>query len=70
MQLKKATSIYTELSNRYNIPYQVVEVICNHPFKFAANKIADTEDTKAIMFGYLFKIKPKKNSLNETQQNT
>lgn len=60
MLIKRDTSIYTKLSNKYNIPYQVVEVICNHPFKFTNSKIADNEDTRSIMFGYLFKIKPKK----------
>lgn len=54
------TSIYTELSHKYNIPYQVVEVICNHPFKFAQNTISDEKDIKPIMFSYLFKIKLKK----------
>lgn len=54
------TSIYTELSHKYNIPYQVVEVICNHPFKFAQTTISDEKDIKPIMFSYLFKIKLKK----------
>ena len=67
------TSIYTELSHKYNIPYQVVEVICNHPFKFANRVISNDEDTKTIMFGYLFKIKPKrkyeKTRENEKQNN-
>lgn len=31
MVQQNKTSIYTELSHKYNIPYQVVEVICNHP---------------------------------------
>lgn len=61
MQLKqKQNSIYTQLSNKYNLPYQVIEVMCNHPFKFATTAISDPEDFKTIMFGYLFKIKPKK----------
>ena len=57
---QKRISIYTQLANKYNIPYQVVEVICNHPFKFANEKISSTDDIKPIMFSYLFKIKPKK----------
>lgn len=57
---ERTTSIYTQLANKYNIPHQVVEVICNHPFKFANKVISDNEDIKTIMFGYLFKIKPKK----------
>lgn len=57
---QKKISIYTQLANKYNIPYQVIEVICNHPFKFANEKISDNNDIKSIMFSYLFKIKPKK----------
>ena len=61
------------LRNKYNIPHQVVEVICNHPFKFANRVISNDEDTKTIMFGYLFKIKPKrkyeKTRENEKQNN-
>lgn len=55
----KTISIYTQLANKYNIPYQVVEVICNHPFKFASRIISDDVDIKPIMFGYLFKLKLK-----------
>ena len=54
MVQQNKTSIYTELSHKYNIPYQVVEVICNHPFKFAQNTISDEKDIKPIMFSYLF----------------
>lgn len=61
MVQQNKTSIYTELSHKYNIPYQVVEVICNHPFKFAQNTISDEKDIKPIMFSYLFKIKLKRN---------
>lgn len=60
IQKDKNYSIYTILSNKYNIPYQVIEIICNHPFQFANRKISDDNDLKTIMFGYLFKIKPKK----------
>lgn len=52
-------SIYTELSNKYNIPYQVIKVICNHPFLFANRKITEL-DERPIMFSYLGKIKIKK----------
>ena len=41
--MRNQVSIYTELSNKYNIPYQVIEVICNHPFMFLSRKIADDE---------------------------
>lgn len=67
---QRKTSIYTQLSNKYNIPYQVVEVICNHPFKFASTVISDPEDTKSIMFSYLFKIKLKKKYESKEADNT
>lgn len=60
MIFKKDKSIYTKLANKYNLPYQVVEVICNHPFRFANRVIADDSDERVLMFGYLFKIKLKK----------
>lgn len=60
MIFKKDKSIYTKLANKYNLPYQVVEVICNHPFRFANRVIADDNDERVLMFGYLFKIKLKK----------
>lgn len=65
---QKKVSIYTELANKYNLPYQVIEVICNSPFKFAKQVIANDEDQKDIMFAYLFKIKLKKKFKNETTQ--
>lgn len=58
--INKKINIYTALANEYNIPIQVVEVICNSPFKFAKDKISDDDNIKAIMFAYLFKIKLKK----------
>ena len=61
-------SIYTELANKYSLPYQVIEVICNSPFKFAKQVIADDNDMKDIMFAYLFKIKLKKKFKNENTQ--
>ncbi|MBO5425010.1 MAG: hypothetical protein J6A25_05810 [Lachnospiraceae bacterium] len=60
MIFKKDKSIYTKLANKYNLSYQVVEVICNHPFRFANRVIADDNDERVLMFGYLFKIKLKK----------
>ena len=65
---QKKVSIYTELANKYNLPYQVIEVICNSPFKFAKQVIADDNDMKDIMFAYLFKIKLKKKFKNENTQ--
>ena len=58
MQNKKV-NIYTQLSNKYSIPSQVIEVICNSPFKFAKEVMSNDDDTKAIMFAYLFKLKLK-----------
>ena len=65
---QKKVSIYTELANKYNLPYQVIEVICNSPFKFAKQVIANDEDNKDIMFAYLFKLKLKKKFKNENTQ--
>ncbi len=56
--MRNQTSIYTKLSNKYNLPYQVIEVICNSPFKFA-NKAITELDPKPIMMAYLGKIKIK-----------
>ena len=66
---QKKVSIYTELANKYNLPYQVIEVICNSPFKFAKQVIADDNDLKDIMFAYLFKIKLKKKFKCQDTQN-
>ena len=66
---QKKVSIYTELANKYNLPYQVIEVICNSPFKFAKQVIANDEDCKDIMFAYLFKIKLKKKFKCQNTQN-
>lgn len=65
----KKVSVYTELANKYNLPYQVIEVICNSPFKFAKQVIADDNDDKDIMFAYLFKIKLKKKFKCQDMQN-
>lgn len=66
MQIKKAKSFITELSNKYNLPYQVVEVICNSPFRFANEQISDLSE-KPIMFTYLGKIKLKKKYEKKTE---
>ena len=66
---QKKVSIYTELANKYNLPYQVIEVICNSPFKFAKQVIANDEDQKDIMFAYLFKLKLKKKFKCQNTQN-
>lgn len=66
---QKKVSIFTELANKYNLPYQVIEVICNSPFKFAKQVIANDEDQKDIMFAYLFKMKLKKKFKCKDTQN-
>ena len=66
---QKKVSIYTELANKYNLPYQVIEVICNSPFKFAKQVIANDEDNKDILFAYLFKLKLKKKLKCQNTQN-
>lgn len=57
--MKDQPSIYTKLSNKYNLPYQIIEVICNSPFRFT-NEAITNMDNKAIRFTYLGKIKLKK----------
>lgn len=61
--MQEYSEFYNKLADKYNIPSQVIEVICNHPFKFASTVISDEHDTKPIMFSYLFKLKLK-NRLN------
>ena len=56
---EQKTSVITQLANKYDIPAPVIEVICNSPFKFANRVIVNPEDTKPIMFAYLFKLKLK-----------
>jgi hypothetical protein len=63
MLINKKKSIYTELSNKYGVPYQVIEVICNSPFKFAKDIISKENDNKSIMFAYLFKLKIKEKNI-------
>lgn len=57
--MRNQVSIYTKLSNKYNIPYQIIEVICNSPFRFTNNVITNL-DPKPVRFPYLGKIKLKK----------
>ena len=67
LKRKTGTSVYTELANKYNIPYQVIRVICNHPFLFASRKISEA-DTKPLMFSYIGKIKMKKRYEQESNK--
>lgn len=62
---RKTINIYKELSEQYNVPIPVIELICNHPFKFANKVIGDPTDNKTIMFSYLFKLKKKNRYANE-----
>lgn len=57
---KTGANIYSELSNKYNLPFQVIRVICNHPFMFA-NRMITNGDQRPMLFTYLGKIKIKKN---------
>ena len=56
--MKNQNTLYTQLSNKYHLPRQVIEVICNSPFKFASQSITNL-DYKPIMFAYLGKFKLK-----------
>lgn len=64
--MRNQTSIYTKLSNKYNIPYPIIEVICNSPFRFI-NRVITEFDSKPIRMTYLGKIKIKKKYENETE---
>lgn len=67
--LQKQNNIYSVLAKKYNLPIPVIEVICNSPFKFAKEKIADDDNLKSIMFAYLFKFKLKKKyETNKTER--
>ena len=57
--MKQQVSFVTELSRKYNLPPQVIEVVCNHPFLFANRRMTEG-DRKPLMFTYLGKIKMKK----------
>lgn len=63
--MRNQVSIYTELSNKYNIPYPIIEVICNSPFRFT-NSIISNLDPKPVRFSYLGKFKLKKRYEKET----
>jgi hypothetical protein len=62
------SNIYRQLADRYDVPIQVIEVICNSPFKFTNKVMADPTDNRSIMLAYLFKIKLK-NRLDGNKQN-
>ena len=58
-----STNIHSVLASKYKLPQNVIEVICNSPFKFTNKVMSDPEDSRTIMLAYLFKIKLK-NRLN------
>lgn len=57
--MQNQLNIYTKLSKKYNIPYPIIEVICNSPFRFT-NTVITNLDSKPVRFPYLGKIKLKK----------
>lgn len=57
----------TELSHKYNIDPNIIQVICNHPFLFAAQKIREN-DSKPIRFMYLGKFKMKRKYAQENSK--
>lgn len=67
---KAGRNVYTELSAKYNLPVNVIKVICNHPFLFASRRISEL-DNKPLMFTYLGKIKLKRRyeKDNKTKKN-
>lgn len=59
------------LSEKYGLPYEVIRVICNSPFKFASRVMQDDDDERQLMFAYLGKMKLKnrfKGKKNEKQK--
>lgn len=57
--MKEQQNIFAKLSDKYGIPRQVIEVICNSPFKFTNEAISNL-DSRVIRLTYLGKIKLKK----------
>lgn len=67
---RNTQNIYTELSKKYNLPHQVIEVICNHPFLFANRVISSEDDVRTLMFSYLGKIKIKRKYEEDKESKT
>lgn len=59
MKLAREKQFFKKLSREYDIPVNVLTVICNSPFKFAVDTMQSEKDMKDIMFAYLFKLKLK-----------
>lgn len=64
---KNLNNYITVLSAKYNLPPQVISVICNHPFMFASRRISEG-DIKPIMFAYLGKLKMKKSYAKKSSE--
>lgn len=62
-------NIFSELSQKYNLPTQIIKAICIHPFLFANRKISQ-RDQRPLMFTYLGKIKIKKNHERQEDNQT
>lgn len=62
-------NIFSELSQKYNLPTQIIKTICIHPFLFANRKIS-RRDQRPLMFTYLGKIKIKKNHERQEDNQT
>ena len=62
--MKNQPSIYTKLSNKYNLPYHVIEVICNSPFRFA-NEANAIRNNDKLLYGGLIKINRDNQDLDE-----
>ena len=63
--MKKQSKLVHELSLKYGLPTQVIELICSSPFSFTKEVIKQGDD-RPIMFAYLGKFKKKKKFLNES----
>lgn len=57
--MELSTNIHSVLASKYKLPQNVIEVICNSPFKFTNKVMADPNDNHTVMLAYLFKIKLK-----------
>lgn len=72
MQRKTQLKFITKLSHKYSLNPKVIEVVCNHPFVFTAQRIRE-QDPKPIRFMYLGKIKMKNKhdkTANTIEENT
>lgn len=59
MRTSRDRKFYKTLAEKHNIPINVVEVICNSPFRFTVDKMQDQEDLTTFMYAYFGKIKLK-----------